>query len=434
VSDPDTWLHLRIGTFLLDGGRFTHSDPWAVGNSRPYVPNQWLGEIVGTWVYGMAGLPGIAFLRLLAITAFVATLLLTCRTVADPFPASLAVIGATVASLGAFGERPQLFGLVLLVVVWGAWWKTLQDHRPRWWVVPAFWLFACAHGLWIVGVAIGAVVTVGLALDRASRRVVGKLSLLTVLCAAAAALTPLGPQLLLNPFQVNGAAAGHVQEWQAPTIHNAYLAIVLGQAALILVLWLRRASPVPASRILVLLVSVGAALWMARLVVVGAVLLAPLLAEALQNLRHRPPAGRQRRELTTWTVAGAVTLALGLVLSVAEAQEPDGVPLGLAGSLHSLPTGADVVVDHGLSGWLMWERPDLHPTLDLRSEIYPDAAFSDYLRLMHTAPGWQAVLRSTGATVALVPADAPLVDALQRQLNWHVVAGDMGYVLVIGKP
>ena len=40
----------------------------------------------------------------------------------------------------------------------------------RWWLVPLAWLWAMVHGMWPVGIIIGLVALVGIALDRAVHR------------------------------------------------------------------------------------------------------------------------------------------------------------------------------------------------------------------------------------------------------------------------
>jgi len=58
VSDPSPWLHLKVGAFLLDGGRFGLPDPWAPFATRVYVPTEWLPAVVGQETYQAFGLPG----------------------------------------------------------------------------------------------------------------------------------------------------------------------------------------------------------------------------------------------------------------------------------------------------------------------------------------------------------------------------------------
>ena len=45
VSDPSPWLHLRIGEFLAQGGRFDGPDPFSHSVVRSYLPTQWLPSV-----------------------------------------------------------------------------------------------------------------------------------------------------------------------------------------------------------------------------------------------------------------------------------------------------------------------------------------------------------------------------------------------------
>src|SRR5665647_706195 len=62
VSDPSPWMHMRVGQFLLDGGRFGLPDPWAPYPVRSFVPTEWLPSIVAQLLYSVAGLPAICLL------------------------------------------------------------------------------------------------------------------------------------------------------------------------------------------------------------------------------------------------------------------------------------------------------------------------------------------------------------------------------------
>ena len=58
-------------------------------------------------------------------------------------------------------ERVQLVSFVLFAVTLHACIGMVRDRRPRWWLVPVFWLWACCHGLWIFGLLIGLVWLIG---------------------------------------------------------------------------------------------------------------------------------------------------------------------------------------------------------------------------------------------------------------------------------
>ena len=65
--------------------------------------------------------------------------------------------------------RPQMLSFLLVAVTIGAWLRTREDGRLRWWLVPMTWVWAMSHGMWPIGIVIGVVAVVGLALDRAYR-------------------------------------------------------------------------------------------------------------------------------------------------------------------------------------------------------------------------------------------------------------------------
>ena len=74
----------------------------------------------------------------------------------------------SVESLDRIGlsARPQVISYVLVVITVDAWLRAADDSRARWWLVPMTWVWAMCHGMWPVGIAIGGIVLIGMALDR----------------------------------------------------------------------------------------------------------------------------------------------------------------------------------------------------------------------------------------------------------------------------
>ena len=204
IGDPDIWWHLKTGQYVLGGGPFSGPDPWVPFATRPFVLTQWLPEVVAQKGYELAGLPGVAWLRCAGMLMLLGALLWACRRVADSVPALMAALTAMLGAGASLTERPQLVSFILLTVTLAAWWQTAKDLRPRWWLIPLTWVWACSHGLWSVGIAVGGVVILGLAIDRRlDRRTAVRLMLVPALSLVAAALTPVGPRLLLSPFDVS---------------------------------------------------------------------------------------------------------------------------------------------------------------------------------------------------------------------------------------
>ena len=431
VSDPDAWWHLKTGAYVLSGGQFNGPDPWVPFSSRPFVLTQWLPEVVAQQGYSLFGLPAVAWLRCVAMLALISALVWAARQAADTVPAIMAALAALIGAGGSLSERPQLVSFVLLAVTVGAWWKTARDLRARWWLAPMTLLWASSHGLWGVGVLIGLAVIAGLALDRRlDRRTALRLLAVPALSVVAAALTPVGPRLLLTPFEVSSNAAQFVQEWQPTDPRNFFAAVTLGMIVLALLPWFRGTSARPWWQIALAGTAVVCTLAMFRTVPLGAIIAAPLLASALQEQRGHPARPLSRRGASAWMGLVAAAAIVAAPIAGAVAQRPSGWPEGLRSQLAAIPAKTIVLNDFAAGGWLLWAEPQLTPVIDLRSEIYSMDYIGDYRRTTEVRAGWQGFLDRTKPQYALLKTNAPLTAALQEQLNWKTVGKDADYILL----
>ncbi|MBC7558811.1 MAG: hypothetical protein H7270_05520 [Dermatophilaceae bacterium] len=435
VSDPDAWWHLRAGAYVLSDWRFSGPDPWVPFSSRPFVLTQWLPEVIAEQGYQLFGLPAVAWLRCAAMLALISSLVWACRQAADAVPAIMAALAGLIGTGGSLSERPQLVSFVLLAVTVGAWWKTAGDLRPRWWLAPMTFLWACSHGLWGVGALIGVVVIAGLALDRRlDRRAAARLLAVPVLSVLAAALTPVGPRLLLTPLEVSSNAAQFVQEWQPTDARDIFAAITLSMIALALLPWVRGTSARPWWQIALAGTAVVCTLAMFRTIPIGSIIAAPLLASALQEQRGHAETRLSRRSTSRWV--GLVTAAaiVAMPISAAVAQRPSGWPEGLRRQLGAIPAKTVVLNDFTAGGWLLWAAPKLTPVIDLRSEIYSADYVRDYKHAEEVRPGWQSFLDRTKPRYALLKTQAPLSAALREKLGWTTVGTDADYTLLKAPP
>ena len=432
VSDPDAWWHLKAGAYVLSHWQFNGPDPWVPFSSRPFVLTQWLPEIVAQKGYELFGLPAVAWLRCAAMLAMISALVWASRQAADAVPAIMAALAGLIGAGGSLTERPQLVSFVFLAITVGAWWKTAGDLRPRWWLAPMTFLWACCHGLWGVGVNIGLVVIAGLALDRRlDRRTALRLLAVPALSILAAGLTPVGPRLLLTPLEVSSNAAQFVQEWQPTNVRDIYAAVTLGMLTLALLLWIRgRSASRPWWQIALAGTALVSTLAMFRTIPVGSIIAAPLLAGALQEQRGHAAASLTRRGTMAWV--GLVTAAaiVAAPITAAVAQRPSGWPEGLRPQLAAIPAKTVVLNDFAAGGWLLWAEPQLTPVIDLRSEVYSMEYIRDYRRTEEVRAGWQGFLDRTKPRYALLKAGAPLTVALREKLRWTPVARDGDYVLL----
>jgi hypothetical protein len=431
VSDPSPWMHLKVGAFLLDGGRFGVPDPWAPFATMSYAPTEWLPAIVGQEIYQAFGLPGIAWLRCAGILGLLSALVWSARRSADTATAVGVALVALVGAYDGLTERPQLVGFVFLAVAVGAWWRTALDLRPRWWLVPMTWLWACSHGLWIVGIAVGLVCIAGLLLDRRlTRGTAATLVAVALASLVAAGLTPLGPRLLLSPLTVGTNVREFVGEWQSTSLRDPFAVVTLAMLALVFLSWLRMGRRPPWWQIGFALTGVVATLTTTRTIAVGAVFAAPLLAHEIQLYRDRPVAPTSRRSLATWAALILVALVAAAPLSAARAQNPVAVPQRLTPELSAIPSGTVVLADGDISGWLFWAKPGVKPVLDPRIEIYPPAHIRAFVSAMAAGPGWRQFVDRVGARYALVLTGSPIATALVERAGWSRIGKDAGFVLL----
>ena len=430
-TDPDTWWNLRAGQYLLDTRRFVGPEPWVRFATRPFVLTEWLADIAGSTLYGWFGLPALSWMLSACVLALVGAMLVAARRVADVVPAVIAVLAGLVVATGSLSQRPQAVSFVLVMVTVIAWWRTANDLRPRWWLVPLTWVWACLHGFWLFGPVIGAAMVVGLLLDRRlDRRSFLSLSGLVGASLLAAGLTPVGPRLLTLPFQVRSAAAGLVLEWQPSNTHSPTTLMALAMISGIALIWVRRPGAPPWWQLGQLALALVLSLAYARLLSVAACLLVPLLASALQSRHPQSVDVAPRSERTLWAGLFVAATVATAALAPVFAGQPHGVPVRLSSQISAIPAGSVVFDDYGMGSWLLWSARQVTPVVDGRIELYDQKYLQDYANALTVGAGWSDFLTHTGATYALVADRSPISAALTDRLHWQALGRDAGFILM----
>jgi len=283
--------------------------------------------------------------------------------------------------------------------------------------------------MWFSGIIVGAVVVVGLILDRRIRGAIAlRLIAIPVASLLVAAVTPAGPGLLLSPFAVGGITQ-YITEWATPSIHDLSPAATAVMIAIVALTW-ARGRQASWTHLILLLVATCWALLSARTVTLGAAMTAPLLAAALQSLLPEHPPAVGRRELAALGAGVVSCLVVVAILLPGSTGTPANVPNALNATLDRLPPHTVIFNDFLLGGWLLWRHPNLEPVLDGRAEAFPKSQFEGYIKTSQAGAGWQDFLEKTSATFALVKEGSPLATALDERLHWRSLGRDDGYVLL----
>ncbi|HEY7832786.1 MAG TPA: hypothetical protein VIG30_04385 [Ktedonobacterales bacterium] len=75
-------------------------------------------------------------------------------------------------------------------------------------------------------------------------------------------------------------------------------------------------------------------------------------------------------------------------------------------------------------GYLIYALPGNRVFVDSRFDFYGSGILSDYVSIMGVAPGWDRLLARYAIHWALVPADAPLAQAMRTSGGWSCRAMD----------
>jgi hypothetical protein len=429
ISDPDSLWHIVAGRRLWESWRFVGPDHLGTFAQLPFVYHQWVPELAMAGMDAIGGLAGVAWLFQVMLLGFFLATYTLCRSQAGILAAVLASVATWVGAGGSLSPRPQVFGFILLALSLAAWLRTEKDERLRWWLLPLTFLWACVHGTWLYAVALAVVFSMGLLLDRRLRR--GQISRVAIFVAGlvlVGLVTPVGPRLLLAPFAV-AQVSPFIMEWRPTPITDPSAAATLLMGLVVMVVWLQGRQRVTWTHLLLWLFAMGSTLMYARTIAVGAILVAPLFAEALQ--RALPDRAVPRRtERRVLVVSSLVSLMLAAVLVPATASAPGKVPAGLDAYLAGLPQGTVVWNVDALGGWLMYQYPNVRPTMDTRAEVYGPQYVGAYVRAISGFPGWQETVSKTGARYAIVTQDGPLQAGLVEGEGWREVARAEKYVLL----
>jgi hypothetical protein len=272
----------------------------------------------------------------------------------------------------------------------------LHGNTPLWIIPPLFCLWANTHGSWSLGLIlfflIGASGLIGgswgrIESQRWTPTQLRKLILTGVASLAALFINPFGWRLVYYPFDLafkQKLNIAHVQEWISVDFHD-----LRGKMVLILIIGLLVAALVRNRRwnlgeVLVLSFALYSGLTYIRFLVLLGIVVAPVLAKALDFF---PP---YRPELETPRVNVAVILLIvGLTAYFwpREAKVRDSVeetyPAGILPYLKAHPPQGNVLNFYLWGGYLGWHDPNMKDFVDSRVDIFEYAGvLQDYLDLL----------------------------------------------------
>jgi hypothetical protein len=431
LTNGDTYFHLRFGhEFLTGHWSLRHPGSVTTFATNDWVPTQWLPQVVMAQAEDWFGLPGVAWLQGLFHLSLAVTLWILARRHTGPLAAAVILILGMFAASPGLSMRPQVLSYLLVAVTTAAWMSSRADGRARWWLVPLTWVWAMCHGMWPVGIVIGLVAVVGIALDRGlPRRDLLKLAAVPVASAVAAALTPVGPALYPAVLLV-GSRGQYFAEWQPADFTKPSSIALLLLLGIALARMMRRRTPSSWTEILLVGLAIAWAVYTTRTIGVAAMMLVPLTASAVGGSRSDRPTRGETLGVVLAAVACLVALAVAVPRTVDDAPKDPS----WSAALDDLPAGTKVIDDWGGGGYFMWRWPQLDLVMNGYADIYTDDELDRNYRLDATNPGWLATVKSTGARYALLRPGSRLAYGLEVLEDWQVLHRSDDLVLLTAPP
>lgn len=456
-ADTDTWWHLRTGQWIVEHGAIPQTDPF----SHTRLGADWRipGWVMQVPLYGLYALLGYAGLNLFTAALVTLTFVLVYPTcTGHPLLRAFTLVLAATASGIYWSARPHLLSLVLtaaFALVLYRWRHSPDRGWRRLLSLPALMaLWANGHGGFAIGFILIALTGLGeglkaLGVGWVARRLptaratlweamrpVLVLAGMGLACAAAVALNPAGPEMLLYPFKTVsiGALREFIQEWQSPNFHaveqQPFLWLLLATFGAVALS--RRAVD------LTDLVLVGGTAYMGflagrnmpLLAVVAPALLTRHAAHVLSEVFPARPPFEGRLGLN-WLLLGVLTLVAALkVLTVLpaalnEKELARTMPLQAAAYLRTAQPPGPMFNSYNFGGYLMWAAQPAYPVyVDGRTDLYDDAFLREYLNVAFGRPGYASVLERHHIRLVVVEAESLLGDRLQADPAWQTLYRD----------
>jgi hypothetical protein len=416
-NDGDVSWHVAAGQWILDHRALPHADPFSLtAGGRPWVPLEWLPEVIFALAFRAAGHAGLAAVVAAALMALHGAVFLHLRTRASPVAIAAALLLMDVALATFTLARPHVLVWPLLAAWTALMARASETGRP-----PAVWtalllvLWTNLHGSF----PLAAIVAAPLAFDALVKAKWTSLKPWLIFAAASFAalcLNANGLHGLLHPFRIAQLTTLHlILEWQpsTPAATPLFYAVLL--AGLAALLW--RGARLPLGRLALLLVLLLMAFSQVRhqswFVIVAAVLVPPLLGGQAEPARRLMPLALLALPLLLLRAALPITPI-----------ENSANPGDLIAAIPPELKGKPVFNGYSMGGPLI--LAGVKPYIDGRQDLYGDAFFVDYNAIADgDMARFNRAVERYGIRWTILPnGNAELIRGLDRSGEWRRVYAD----------
>ena len=427
-NDGDVRWHIAAGQWMLDHRAVPRVDPFSFTFAgQPWMAIEWGSQLIFGSAYRVAGFGGVAAVVTAALVALHLVIIAEARRWVGPLGIAITVILLNLILIPMILARPHLLGWVMLAV----WLRLLLRAReanctPPLIAAALMILWVNLHGSFAIGLVFAAWFALDACLEAEWRwPVVRGWLLFGIVSAIGAMVSPHGIHGFLFPLEVAQLKTlPLIVEWRpSDWARTPYFFVALGIAALLMAWRGVRLRPVMAGLLALLLLL---AFHQMRHQAVLAIVAALLLPRAMgRNERAALFADAQQQRLVTVGLASALTgLLLFRMLTPLVPADNGANPKA---AIAALP--ADLRTAPGLNGYSFGGPlilAGIKPYIDGRQDIYGDAFFADYKRILDGdgAAFDRAARRYKLQWTMLPPSYPALIGRLDSDPAWQRIYAD----------
>ena len=427
-NDGDVSWHIATGQWILGHRAIPHVDPfsftWA---GKPWVPIEWLAEVIMAAAYGLAGYSGIAALATAALIVLHAAIYLNAVRFIRPWAALGLIMLVDIVLIPMMLARPHLLAWALLA----SWtWLMLrareQDRAPPLAAALLMLIWANLHGSFAIGLVIAAAFGLEALLSSPDRAAALRgWGLFGVACLAAVFVNANGLEGVLHPLRIaNLEMLPLIDEWKpsSPGVTPFFFAVL---AAALLSIWRYRPRLHPVRWALLAFLLVMAVLQVRHQAVL-AIVSAMLLPTGFARTSEQSKSGT----LFLFACAGAALVIVRAVLPIALPNN-EANPWQLIAAVPPQLRSQPVLNGYAMGGPLILSG--IRPYVDGRGDMYGDELVVDYKRITDGdgAALQEAVGRWNIRWAILPQRYGKLLALLDRSPGWRRIHEDSTGVIYV---
>jgi hypothetical protein len=452
--DGDLPRHLLMGRYILQSRAIPTTEVFIYPYlNQPYVPHEWLTDVLFYLVYSNWDWAGLVLLAaLLLSTTFTLLYQRLSMRLNLRLPILLLVAWGAVATSLNWAIRPHLVSMCFLAV-WLLWTDDLRRGKKiPVWLFPVFMLlWSNLHGEFIAGILVLIAYAFGWILEYLFDRsrtdpAIGKnIWLALILSTIASLINPsgAGPWLSILGFVNNDYLMSRMLEANAPNFQHPQMRVLFSLLAGSIVLLAMKKTRLSTGQGFLLAGFSAMSLMAIRNIHLYGIVAPFVLAETLDGIRSLPLINRLEQSLENvegslkgfaWIAISVMALSLTVVLSqrtqtLHQLKEPN-FPIQAVNWLENHPQQGKMFNNLNWGGYLglrLWPRQ--LPFIDSMADT-SGIVTMEYETIITLRTGWQELFEQYNITWAIIPPSWQLTTELTSH-GWRTVYQDQTAVILV---